>query len=45
MAEIPKQMDAIDPAGPGEPEVLQLVRRPVPGPRAGEVLVEVAAAG
>ena len=45
MAEIPKQMDAIDPAGPGEPEVLQLVRSPVPGPRAGEVLIEVAAAG
>src|SRR6185503_4467925 len=29
----------------GEPDVLQLVRRPVPGPKAGEVLIEVAAAG
>ena len=45
MAEIREEMAAIDPAGPGEPDVLQLVRRPVPEPKAGEVLVEVAAAG
>ena len=38
-------MNAIDPAGPGGPEVLTLVRRPVPKPGAGELLIEVAAAG
>ena len=38
-------MNAIDPAGPGGPEVLVLVRRPVPKPGAGELLIEVAAAG
>ena len=38
-------MDAIDPAGPGDPEVLTLVRRPIPAPGDGEVLIEVAAAG
>src|SRR5881409_4474023 len=38
-------MRAIDPAEAGGPEVLQLVRRPVPRPGAGEVLIRVAAAG
>ncbi|MGQ0661740.1 NAD(P)H-quinone oxidoreductase [Sphingosinicella sp.] len=38
-------MLAIDPEGPGDPEVLALVRRPVPTPGDGEVLIEVAAAG
>jgi putative PIG3 family NAD(P)H quinone oxidoreductase len=38
-------MDAIDPAEPGGPEVLRLLRRPVPRPGRGEVLIEVAAAG
>ncbi|MBV9882752.1 MAG: NAD(P)H-quinone oxidoreductase [Sphingomonadaceae bacterium] len=38
-------MDAIDPAEAGGPEVLQLVRRPVPKPGAGELLIRVAAAG
>ncbi len=38
-------MDAIDPAEAGGPEVLTLVRRPVPTPGDGEVLIEVAAAG
>jgi putative PIG3 family NAD(P)H quinone oxidoreductase len=38
-------MIAIDPAGPGGPEVLQPVRRPVPEPGADEVLIHVAAAG
>ncbi|HEX5181638.1 MAG TPA: NAD(P)H-quinone oxidoreductase [Allosphingosinicella sp.] len=38
-------MIAIDPAGPGGPEVLQPVERPAPVPGAGEVLVRVAAAG
>src|ERR1700710_2217200 len=38
-------MDAIDPAEPGGPEVLRLVRCPVPSPGAGKVLIRVAAAG
>ena len=38
-------MIAIDPAGPGGPEVLQPVERPVPQPGPGEVLIRVAAAG
>ena len=38
-------MLAIEIAGPGGPEVLRPVTRPVPVPRAGEVLVRVAAAG
>ncbi|KQN40901.1 NAD(P)H-quinone oxidoreductase [Sphingomonas sp. Leaf407] len=38
-------MRAIDPAEAGGPEVLTLVDRPVPVPRAGEVLIRVAAAG
>ncbi len=38
-------MRAIEIAGPGGPDVLRLVTRPVPQPRAGEVLVRVAAAG
>jgi len=39
------RMIAIDPDGPGGPEVLRAVERPVPRPGAGEVLIEVAAAG
>jgi len=42
---IPATMIAIDPEGPGGPEVLRPVERPVPVPGAGEVLIEVAAAG
>ena len=38
-------MRAIDPAHPGGPEVLEVVERPVPTPREGEVLIRVAAAG
>jgi putative PIG3 family NAD(P)H quinone oxidoreductase len=45
MAALPAEMNAIDPAEPGGPEVLALVRRPVPRPQPGEVLIEVAAAG
>jgi putative PIG3 family NAD(P)H quinone oxidoreductase len=45
MAALPAEMNAIDPAEPGGPEVLALVRRPVPRPGEGEVLIEVAAAG
>jgi putative PIG3 family NAD(P)H quinone oxidoreductase len=45
MADVPETMTAIDPAGPGGPEVLQPVERPVPRPGPGELLVRVAAAG
>ncbi len=45
MTDLPDQMDAIDPAETGGPEVLRLVRRPVPAPGPGEVLIKVAAAG
>lgn len=43
--DVPKTMLAIDPDGPGGPEVLKPVERPVPTPREGEVLIKVAAAG
>ncbi len=45
MADIPDEMMAIDPAGPGGPEVLVAVSRPVPEPGPDEVLIRVAAAG
>jgi len=45
MTTVPSMMTAIDPAGPGGPEVLVPVERPVPVPGEGEVLIEVAAAG
>jgi putative PIG3 family NAD(P)H quinone oxidoreductase len=45
MADLPDEMNAIDPAESGGPEVLRLVRRQVPRPGAGEVLIRVAAAG
>ncbi|HEX9366552.1 MAG TPA: NAD(P)H-quinone oxidoreductase [Vicinamibacterales bacterium] len=38
-------MRAIEIAAPGGPDVLRVVERPAPEPRAGEVLVRVAAAG
>jgi putative PIG3 family NAD(P)H quinone oxidoreductase len=45
MSELPGLMIAIDPAGPGGPEVLQPVERPVPRPGPGDLLIRVAAAG
>lgn len=45
MHDVPREMNAIDPDAVGGPEVLRLVRRPVPAPAAGEVLVRVRAAG
>lgn len=45
MMHIPETMTAIDPEGPGGPEVLQPVQRPVPAPGRGELLIKVAAAG
>lgn len=43
--DIPDTMRAIDPAGPGGPDVLVLAERPVPRPGPGEVLIRVHAAG
>ena len=45
MNTFPATMIAIDPDRPGGPEVLTPAQRPVPEPGAGEVLIEVAAAG
>ena len=42
---IPSQMRAIEISTPGGPEVLRPGQRSVPSPAAGEVLIEVAAAG
>ena len=42
---LPATMIAIDPEGPGGPEMLQPVDRPVPQPGPDEVLVRVEAAG
>ena len=42
---IPSQMRAIEISTPGGPEVLRPGQRPVPSTAAGEVLIEVAAAG
>ena len=45
MPGLPKTMKAVVAAQPGGPEVLQIGERPLPAPREGEILVEVAAAG
>jgi putative PIG3 family NAD(P)H quinone oxidoreductase len=45
MADLPDTMQAVEIAQPGGPEVLRLARRPRPRPQAGEVLIQVAAAG
>jgi len=42
---IPNTMRAVEITQPGKPEVLKIGSRPVPQPRAGEVLIKVAAAG
>jgi NADPH2:quinone reductase len=42
---IPSTMRAVEIAQPGGPEVLRPAQRPVPQPKAGEILVKVAAAG
>lgn len=41
----PKTMRAVEILEPGEPSVLQVTQRPVPGLKAGEALIKVAAAG
>ena len=45
MSGLPREMWAVEIASPGPPDVLRPVRRPVPAPGPGEVLVRVAAAG
>ena len=42
---VPHEMMAVEIAAPGGPEQLRIVRRPMPQPGEGEVLVRVAAAG
>ena len=42
---LPSKMRAVEVSAPGGPEVLKPVERPVPSPRAGEILIRVAAAG
>src|SRR5689334_6298223 len=42
---IPSSMRAVEITQPGGPEVLKVGTRPVPVPKAGEVLIKVAAAG
>jgi NADPH:quinone reductase len=42
---IPSTMRAVEITQPGGPEVLKIGSRPVPQPKAGEVLIKVAAAG
>src|SRR5262249_55201448 len=42
---VPVNMTAIEIREPGPPQVLRAARRPVPQPKAGEVLIKVAAAG
>jgi NADPH:quinone reductase len=42
---LPKAMRAVEIARPGGPEVLQPAERPVPVPKANEILIKVAAAG
>jgi NADPH2:quinone reductase len=42
---LPPKMRAVEVSAPGGPEVLKPVERPVPAPRAGEILIKVAAAG
>jgi len=38
-------MNAVEITQPGGPEVLRLTTRPIPAPRAGEVVIKVAYAG
>ena len=45
MSNIPNTMNVIEISKPGAPEVLVAAQRPVPAPKAGEVLVKVAATG
>ena len=44
-ASLPETMQAVEISQPGGPEVLKPATRPLPRPQAGEVLIQVAAAG
>ena len=44
-ASLPDRMQVVEISRPGGPEVLRLSTRPLPQPKAGEVLIRVAAAG
>ncbi len=44
-APLPEQMTAVEISRPGGPEVLKPVKRPLPRPGPGEVVIKVAAAG
>ena len=43
--EMPGKMQVVEVSAPGGPEVLRTATRPLPQPKAGEVLIKVAAAG
>lgn len=43
--DLPDEMRAVEISTPGGPEVLRLIRRPVPKPVAGEILIRIHAAG
>ncbi len=43
--QLPQQMQVVETSAPGGPEVLRSATQPVPQPKAGEVLIKVAAAG
>ena len=43
--EMPGQMQVVEISAPGGPEVLRTATRPLPQPKAGEVLIKVATAG
>jgi len=45
MTKLPATMKVVEMSAPGGPDVLKLAERPVPQPRAGEVIVKVVAAG
>ena len=42
---LPQQMQCVGFAAPGGPEVLNVIERPLPNPKSGEVLIKIAAAG
>jgi putative PIG3 family NAD(P)H quinone oxidoreductase len=42
---LPQDMPVVEISAPGKPEVLRAARRAVPAPKAGEVLIKVAATG
>ena len=45
MTELPMHMNVVAPRAPGGPEMFETIRRPIPVPARGEVLVKVRSAG